>query len=238
MNNLELKIVVSLDVAIEETGRMTDKIKLDQIVLNHMLTELCSKFGIINIPSTFQMKMLRKRSRPREQYCFGFFIFSEVHDHLQHCVLRYFQKRIVVPHTSVLHESDDVCIFVTKYPTDHKSELFFIIDFATNKNSFQEANNTVRCFVCCVCFTWSDSFAPLPLEPASGRKQKNGPGHVRTVREQHAVDRLWEGRGRGKPRDPPAVPVRGGRHGTATASAHEVSPWGWEECLRSAPETQ
>ena len=37
--------------------------------------------------------------------------------------------RTVATHTSVFHESD---VFVTMCPTDQKSGLFLIVDFATN----------------------------------------------------------------------------------------------------------
>ena len=60
--------------------------------------------------------------------------------------------RTVVTHTSVFHEIDDVSVFVTRCPTDQKSGLFVIVDFAANKNSFQESNNIARCFVSGVCF--------------------------------------------------------------------------------------
>ena len=42
--------------------------------------------------------------------------------------------------------------------------------------------------------------------------------------------------GSGKPRDPLPVPFRGGRHGNGVRA--RCVPFGWEECLRSAAETQ
>ena len=58
--------------------------------------------------------------------------------------------RIVVTHTSVFHESDDVSVFVTKWSTDEKSGLFVIVDSATNKNSFQaiQQHCSVLCLQC------------------------------------------------------------------------------------------
>ena len=66
--------------------------------------------------------------------------------------------RTVVTHTSVFHKSDDVSVFVTKCPTDQKSGLFVIVDFAANKKSFQKSNNIARCFVSGVCFMRRDSY--------------------------------------------------------------------------------
>ena len=55
--------------------------------------------------------------------------------------------RNVVTHTSVRHESDDVSVFATKCPTDQKSGLFVVVDFATNKNSFQKSNQIAGWYV-------------------------------------------------------------------------------------------
>ena len=66
--------------------------------------------------------------------------------------------RTVAMHTSVFRESDDVSVFVTKCPTDKKSGLLVIVNFPTNKNSFQKSNNIARCFVSGVCFTRRDFY--------------------------------------------------------------------------------
>ena len=75
--------------------------------------------------------------------------------------------RTVFPHTSVFQESDDVSVFVTKCPTDQKSGLCVIVDFAANKYSFQKSNNIARCFVTSVCFTWPVLIVPPSLKSAS-----------------------------------------------------------------------
>ena len=64
----------------------------------------------------------------------------------------------IVCHTSIFHESDDVCIFVTRCPTDQESGLCVIVDLALNKHALQETNNIVRCIVSSVCFVWSNIY--------------------------------------------------------------------------------
>ena len=66
--------------------------------------------------------------------------------------------RSIASHTSIFLDSDDVCIFVAQCPTDQKSGLFVIVDFASNKHALQETNSIVLCFVSSVCFVWSNFY--------------------------------------------------------------------------------
>ena len=56
---------------------------------------------------------------------------------------------------SKVHDSLEHCVFATTCPTDQKSGLFVIVDFAAKKNSFQKSINIARCFLSWVCFMWS-----------------------------------------------------------------------------------
>ena len=64
--------------------------------------------------------------------------------------------RSAVAYTSVLHESDDVSVFVTKCPTDQKSGLFVIADLATNKNSFPNPTALLGALSPVCAYMWRD----------------------------------------------------------------------------------